>query len=350
MLSLTSLEADEELAPEARDQIRLIRRNVELEARLIDDLLDVTRIANGKIRLTLSRVDLHECIDHVLKVAQPDITAKQLKVETKLGAKHPVIAGDAARIRQIFFNLFSNAIKFTPKGHWIRVTTASEKDHIRIDVTDSGIGIPENMIPLLFQRFQQGGGDVTRRFGGLGLGLSICRSLAIMHGGTVTARSEGEGKGATFTLRLPVDLAKIEALPATDPNQFTLPLVLAKPRVLLVEDHSDTRQTLARLLRRDGHEVFTAESVDSALKEADRNEFELLLSDIGLPDGNGLQIMSALCKRHIRGIAISGFGTDRDIQASLEAGFAMHLPKPVDFDRLRAAIAEVSAGATSGNS
>lgn len=343
LLNLADLTKNQGLSVAAREQVQLIKRNIELEARLIDDLLDVTRIANGKVRLDLGEVDLHECIDHALEIAHSELEGKRLKVTTQFNANDAVVIGDESRIRQVFFNLLINASKFTPSENWITVSTKSEEDNVRVEITDSGIGISAEVIPTLFERFQQGGPDVTRRFGGLGLGLSICRSIMELHGGGISVRSEGIGKGATFTLDFPRKAHALESKPATIRRpSLELSAPHVTPRILLVEDHSDTRDTLARLLRRAGHEVFTAESVGSALREAERNEFELLLSDLGLPDGSGYEIMGALGNRHIRGIALSGFGTEQDIQKSLQAGFSLHLSKPIEFERLKSAIDDIS--------
>ncbi len=340
LLNLGELEADRALPAELRQRVQLIKRNVELEARLIDDLLDVTRIANGKIRLNIGAVNLHDCIDHALEVARPDLEEKDLYLQKLFDSRPAIVAGDAGRLRQIFFNLVSNAIKFTPKGRWIRISTTLGPESVQVRIEDSGRGIPPDVIPMLFQRFQQGGAEVTRKFGGLGLGLSICRSLVELHGGGISVISEGEDKGATFTLDFPIH--ETVAAPAVAQEQSASgPSSPGAARILLVEDHSDTRQTLARLLRRIGHEVITAENVSTALSEAERTSVELLLSDLGLPDGTGHDIMKALRSRQVRGIAISGFGTEQDIEKCLDSGFSTHLAKPVDFGKLRTAIDEV---------
>lgn len=351
LLDLSDLEADPRISPEVRQRLHLIKRSIEIEAHLIDDLLDVTRIAHGKVSLSIGDVDLHECLAHALTVKQADIRAKRLRVETKLSAASAVVSGDENRIRQVLLNLIGNAIKFTPEGGWIRLTSEVGNESVRLEVADSGFGIPAGLLPMLFQRFEQGGHGVTRKFGGLGLGLSIARSIVELHGGKISARSPGEGQGATFSLEFPAHQnphsprpmgappLKAGAEPTTSVN---LPHERKTGfRILLVDDHSETRDILSRLLRKAGHHVLTAESVATALEEVRENDFDLLLSDIGLPDGSGHDIMNTLGDKPIKGIALSGFGTEQDIQSSMEAGFSAHLTKPIDFPRLKQTVAEI---------
>jgi CheY-like chemotaxis protein len=251
-----------------------------------------------------------------------------------LEAKAHWVYGDSARLQQVFWNLLKNAIKFTPEGGSIILRTADICDGIRVEITDTGIGISQEVISTLFRPFQQGGEAVTRRFGGLGLGLSICRGIVELHQGTIRVQSAGLGRGTTFTVDLPVQAApeKTEKEGPEFRSRFGEP----PRRILLVDDHSDTRHTLARLLSRAGYDVTTAESVGSALQKATANKFDLLISDIGLPDGTGRDLMSVLSTRFgLRGIAFSGFGMEGDVRKSLDAGFSAHLTKPVDFQRLK---------------
>lgn len=330
------LESDASLAPEHRDMAQMIRRNVELEARLIDDLLDLTRIARNKLELQLATIDVHEKIVHVLRICHDEIAAKQLVVRTDLAAELRHLRADPARFQQIIWNLLKNAVKFTPASGHITVRTRSAADaSITIEVIDDGVGIEPAALPRIFDAFEQGGSNVTRTFGGLGLGLAISKALIEMHGGTIAAASEGRGKGSRFTVALPA--------PSTDSTKLAGPATDAAAGVsctiLLVEDHADTRRAMARLLTRLGCEVTSAATVGEALQLAASQSFRLLISDLGLPDGSGTDVIRQLKARHgIKGIALSGFGMEDDIARSKEAGFDAHLTKPVSLHALEATV------------
>ena len=324
------MEADEGLSREQREQMAMIRRNVQLEARLIDDLLDVNRISRGKLELHLRAVDLHDKMGLVVAMCRHHIQAKELKLSVQEDAAVHHVEGDAARLQQVLWNLLTNAIKFTPAGGVIAIRSANTTaGRVSVVVEDTGVGIAPEALPRIFDAFEQGGKDVTRKFGGMGLGLAISKSLAEMHGGTLMAQSEGPGKGATFTLELP-------AIAAEESDEYRergtqAALDLRHMRVLLVEDHRDTAKIMAGLLRRYGCEVRIAESVASALELGEAEPFDLLISDIGLPDGSGVEVMRRLAEIHrIKGIALSGYGMQEDIRRSKDAGFAAHLTKPVD--------------------
>ena len=250
------------------------------------------------------------------------------------------VDGDPARLQQVFWNLVKNAIKFTPRGGRIGVRGRQEQGQAVVEVIDSGRGIPPEMLPRIFNAFEQGGGDVTRQFGGLGLGLAICKTMVELHGGTIEAHSEGPGKGATFTVRLPVlsQTAQRE-IAATD----TAPRRPGHERlnVLLVEDHGDTARILKRVLSAHGHHVQTAGDVASAIRTASEGAFDVVVSDLGLPDGSGLDVVRALHRsgRRIPAIAMSGYGQEDDIRRSRDAGFSEHLVKPIDIHHLEEAIA-----------
>jgi CheY-like chemotaxis protein len=247
---------------------------------------------------------------------------------------------DAGRLQQIFLNLLSNAIKFTSPGGAIAVRTNAEQQSSRltVEVKDNGIGIDPEMQKRLFNAFEQN--EQSRRLGGLGLGLSIAKSLIDLHGGNITASSPGVGGGSTFR----VELNTVQPTIAPDSTITPANAPVAACRVLLVEDHLDTRKVMARLLQSFGCAVTEAASVAEALSAADRNEFDVLLSDIGLPDGTGNQIMTELKQRRpIKGIAVSGFGQDEDIKRSRDAGFEMHLIKPISLQILRETIRRVTA-------
>ena len=323
---------------ELRGQVQMIRRNVETEARLVDDLLDLTRIARGKVRLHFEVVDVHAVVRNVIEMLQPEMTEKDISVTMALRAKSSHVWADSGRLQQILLNVLSNSVKFTPSEGSITVRTTNDNGSISIAVTDSGVGIEPDVLPRLFQAFEQGEQTITRQFGGLGLGLSIVKSLVEMHEGKISATSEGKDRGATFTLTLRTVPADQGAESASAPAPPT-----RAQRILLVEDHADTREVLNRLLSSLGCMVWAVGSVKEALDVSDRETFDLLVSDIGLPDGSGLDVMNYLRARHgTRGIALSGFGQDEDIRRSEDAGFEMHLTKPVSFQTLREIIFKIA--------
>jgi CheY-like chemotaxis protein len=256
-----------------------------------------------------------------------------------LPATCPSVHADPARLQQIFWNLLKNAIKFTPMRGQITVNCSDDDGRLRVDVIDSGIGIEPDVLPRIFNAFEQGGGKITRRFGGIGLGLAISKALAEAHGGTLSASSEGTGCGACFTLTLATSAAAPDVVAPVSNAPVVEPL-----RVLLVEDHPDTSEVMTRLLRNLNHDVQTAASVRGARQLAQSQRFDVLISDIGLPDGTGLDLMQSLQAGHrVRGIAMSGFGMEDDVRRSLHAGFHTHLTKPVNLDLLEAAISELAS-------
>ena len=336
LATVTALQEMERLPAALRDDLDVIHRNVELEARLIDDLLDVTRIAQGKITLRQETVDAHSCLRSALGIFESAVESKYLKIVLKLEAREHFVWADPARLRQVFWNLFSNAIKFTPVHGRIEVHTLDDGARLRIEVADSGIGIEPDAMERIFTAFEQGELTRTRRFGGLGLGLSIAKALVEMHQGKLSASSAGKNQGAVFSVELPV-VAPVVAPSA--PVETARSQTMEPWRILLVDDHEDTLQILARLLRRWGYGVTIARSVQSALDRASEQHFDLLLSDLGLPDGSGSDVMRALKERYnLPAIALSGYGTDEDVRTSLDAGFAEHLTKPVSFQALRMAL------------
>jgi len=340
LMTLSVLAQDEQVPPELREDLQMVRRNVELESRLIDDLLDLTRIAQGKIQLVPGVVDIHAALTHILETCKSEFESKHLEVVAHLDAQRHWVAGDGARLQQVFWNLIKNAVKFTPNGGQIIVRTENEGSRLKIEFVDNGIGIPADALPKIFHRFEQGGASVTRQFGGLGLGLSISRAIMELHRGAIRAESRGKGWGSTFTVVLSALAAAPVVRRGTETQLLRMSGKLPR-RILLVDDHADTRHTLQRLLNRSGYEVTAAESVSTALQKADEGTFDLLVSDIGLPDGTGYDLMSAMRDRFgTRGIAFSGFGMDQDVQKSLQAGFSAHLTKPVDFERLKEAMSQ----------
>ena len=336
LASAELLERDDLEPAQRRELAQVIRRNAELEARLIDDLLDVTRIANDKLELRLAAVDLHECIESVLSICRADAAAKDIAMAANFHAHDHRVRADHARLQQVIWNLVKNAIKFTPAGGSVTVTTHNpEAGCIALAVADSGIGIDAAQMPRLFNAFEQGGRAVTQKFGGLGLGLAISKALVQLHHGQISAASAGTGQGATFTVVLGTDGRPDPVDPAPAPADHG-ELTCA---ILLVEDHADTRQIMEYALKDLGCTVSSAGTVAGALALAAERRFDLLISDIGLPDAPGTVLMRELKARHaLKGIAMSGYGRDGDLEQSREAGFDAHLVKPVTLDALEEAI------------
>jgi len=343
MAALDTLEADGSRSSGSKNSLAMIRRNVELESQLIDDLLDLTRIAKDKLQLRFGPLDSHEVINNVVEICRPEAQARNLTLQLNLRAGAHHVLGDAAKYQQIVWNLLKNAIKFTAENGEITISSSNpEPQLLAIAVHDTGIGIEPEVMNRIFDPFEQGERAFQRRFGGLGLGLAISKSLAQAHGGTLIARSEGHDRGSTFILTMKTVPAPPRIVKLTSPVPESRPL-----RILLVDDHQDTCVALERLLVRRGHLVAAAHNVRSAMETAARNSFDLLISDIALPDGTGTELMTYLhAISRIPGIAISGFGMNGDIEKSIDAGFAEHLVKPVKMENLEAAIDRVMATAT----
>ena len=336
LMAASALEMDPLLPPEIRADIAMIRRNVQLEAKLIDDLLDLTRVTNGKVQLHRSVFDAHELIKNAMADMQGDAESAGLALAMELSATCHHVDGDPARIQQVLWNLIRNAVKFTPHNGSITVRTANfDPSELRIEIIDSGIGIPAAILPKIFNAFEQGVPEINKRFGGLGLGLAISKALAELHRGSLSAESAGSGQGATFILTLPIAASSALAAPpaATTLNQT------GSRRILLVEDHATTAAVMARLLQKRGHQVELAHTVADALRIGMAQDFDVVMSDLGLPDGSGYEVMEALRdKTKAFGIALSGYGMDADIQRSAVAGFRLHLTKPVDVQKLFEAV------------
>jgi signal transduction histidine kinase len=331
LAAVSSVRERTDLPRELRSLFEMFHRNVTAEARLIDDLLDVTRIARGKISLVREPADLHRVTCEAVETLRSEMEERrhQLVVDLAAGAHH--VAGDPGRLRQVLWNLLRNAIKFTPPGGRIELRSWNNGRQIALEVSDTGQGFEPELAEALFSPFEQGR---RPRAGGLGLGLAICKGLIELHGGRIVGASAGPGRGARFVIELEVVAAASAAVTATNPVVTAGP----RPRILLVEDHPDTAETLQELLGEAGYQVQTAATVGSALA-ADLDNIDLVVSDIGLPDASGLDLMRRLAERPgIRGIALSGYGTEADVKASKDAGFSAHLTKPVDLDQLLAAI------------
>jgi PAS domain S-box-containing protein len=336
LATLTSWEASDELPGVFLADIQMLRRNVELEARLIDDLLDLNRIVKGKLSLNLELVDAHELVQSVVTMLRSEINAKQLNVSIDLNAARHYVKADSARLQQVFGNILNNATKFSMPGGHISIATADDtQGRLILKFKDDGIGMTPEIIDRLFQPFEQGGTDINRRYGGLGLGMAISKALVEIHAGVISAQSQGPGQGAEFTVTLPSIHASTVKLPATTDESRASARNPQGINILLVEDHKDSAEVMSRLLRAKGYSVETCSTVAEALKIASERHFNLILSDIGLPDGNGIDLIRQIREHSpIPAIALTGFGTDQDISRYKEAGFDAHLTKPVNIQKL----------------
>ncbi len=337
------LEAEVPDSTPVKEALEVVRRNVELEARLIDDLLDVTRISKGKLQLSFEPICIHQILQRAYEICRKEIEAKDLEVSFVLRASHTYVAGDPARLQQVFWNLIKNSVKFTPERGRITIETLNPApDKIEVRVIDTGIGIGPEAIDKIFNAFEQGQSDITRRFGGLGLGLTISKTLIEAHGGRIRVQSPGKDRGATFTVELNTSEIPVErdGHGEVGPADRTLePAVSSHRRVLLVDDHHDTCLGMKRMLERRGYQITIAHSAEQAVEKVRIQEFDLLISDIGLPDRSGYELMRELrANKPLPGIALSGFGTEQDVNQAKEAGFAEHLTKPINFERLEKTI------------
>lgn len=312
-----------------RHLLPMIQRNVDLEARLIDDLLDLTSIGAGKLTLRMQPVDLHRVIHTVIEMIDAEIQAKKLDVKVRLDMAPCWIDGDEARLQQVVWNIVRNAVKFTPEGGTIRITAEQEDGEVALRCTDSGFGIHPDALPRLFTAFEQADAEVSQRFGGLGLGLAIANGLVREHGGWIKVTSAGRGQGATFEVRLPLLKRPSDGADAAGLGGHGAESPRAERRLLLIEDNLDAAEAMAISLRDYGYEVVHAATQREAMQVAADSQFDLAITDIGLPDGNGIDLGRRLLPS-MPVIALSGYGAERDRHASSQAGFAGHLVKPVD--------------------
>lgn len=359
-----------DLPAAVREDFATIRKSAELEARLIDDLLDLTRISHGKLALEQSPLDLQAIVSDAIAIVRPDLEQKQIGLTLDFHADGRLISGDAVRLQQVFWNVLKNAVKFTPVAGKISVETGVDEKRrvIMLRISDTGIGLAPDELDRIFQAFSQGnhaGSRSSHRFGGLGLGLAISRMLIELHGGSIRATSAGLGAGAAFVIELPLagtaaNEAPAAASPATGPfaappkrRSSNPPVGAVAPspagrrvRILLVDDHAPTRVTLVHLLGRRHYEVVAAASMAEAIAFAHAGEFDVVVSDIGLPDGDGYTLLKELRRSRpgLPGIALSGYGTEQDIARSREAGFGEHLTKPISIGTLERALAAILRG------
>ena len=338
LASALELENEPDVRQDVRESLQMIRRNVELEARLIDDLLDLTRIDRGKVQLNFEVVDAHTLLQSALEICQAEINRKHLTPSLNLGAQKVHMRADPARLQQIFWNLINNAVKFTPPNGQITITTTNDPgEKLRVEIADTGVGIEPEALPKIFDAFEQGG---RTQSGGLGLGLAISKTLVEAHKGTITGQSAGRDKGSRFALVFATcEKVEPQITPALSPR-----FAERQPmRILLVEDHEDTNRSLTSLLRRRGYHVQSALTFQSALELSAKDKFDVLISDLGLPDGNGIDLIQKLASRPPLGIALTGFGMEQDIRRSREVGFQHHLVKPIDLNKLDSLIQEGAA-------
>ncbi|HEX8128615.1 MAG TPA: ATP-binding protein [Pyrinomonadaceae bacterium] len=339
--------------------LEIVERNAQAQNKLIDDLLDISRIITGKLRLDVCAVDLASVIASVVDALRPTAEARAIRLQTILDPQASLVSGDTDRLQQVVWNLLSNAIKFTPKGGSVQVRLERADSHIEIVVSDSGKGISPEFLPHVFDRFRQADGTSTRKHGGLGLGLSIVRQLVELHGGTVAAESEGEGQGTTFFVQLPQLITRTQADEAVPPRRhptvggnglsFDCPPSLEGLRVLIVDDEPNTRLLLRTVLERCGSKVETAGSVAEALAAFAQSKPDVIISDIGMPEEDGYELISKIRAAEsgssggrVPAIALTAYARVEDRVRALNAGFQVHVPKPIEPVELLAVVASLT--------
>ena len=336
--------------------LEVIERNARAQTQLIEDLLDMSRITSGKLRLDVQPLNPMTIVEAAIETLKPALDAKGIRLETFLDPSTGPIAGDPGRLQQVVWNLLSNGVKFTPKGGKVQVILQRINSHIEIQVADTGAGVDADFLPYLFERFRQGDHSTTRRHGGLGLGLSIVKSLVELHGGSVEAASPGEGRGTTVTVSLPLLAVlqpaetgdRVHPAAETPPAAGPIPRELAGLRVLVVDDQPDARDLLTRVLEDGGADVVVAASGEEALIRIEAHQPHVLVSDIGMPGMDGFELL-----RRVRtldpaaggrtpAIALTAFSRSEDRTRALRAGFVVHVTKPVDPSELVATVASVA--------
>jgi signal transduction histidine kinase len=329
----------------AAHALEVIERNAWAQKQIIEDILDVSRVITGKLQLTLGPVDLVAVVDAALDAVRPALEAKQIRIETTIDAGLRIISGDADRLQQVIWNLLSNAAKFTPTGGKIDVRVSYDETYVQISVSDTGPGIDPAFLPHVFERFRQADGSTTRTHGGLGLGLAIVRHLVELHGGIITAENRNDGPGAVFSLKLlhPTGELRKETL-AHAGNTFSEveaePVVLNGLRVLIVDDEDDTLDLVTMELTQHGASTTAASSAKEALELLEQNEFDLLISDIGMPGMDGYSLIREIRKqeagkeRRVPAVALTAYASVQDRMRAILAGFNTHVAKPVEANEL----------------
>ena len=334
--------------------LEAIERNVRAQAQIVSDLLDMSRIISGKIHLEVQLISLQEVIHNAVDAVHASADAKKLRVSTLLDSRVGFVRGDPSRLQQILWNLLTNAVKFTPAGGRIQVVLERVNSHVEIVVEDTGIGISADFLPLVFERFRQADAATTRRHGGLGIGLSIVKTLVELHGGSVRVKSAGENQGATFVIALPVsqvtkeEVERSQRLPVlADPLESIELPGLDGACVLIVDDEPDGRQLMVRILEGRSARVTAVAGGAEALELLKRQHFDILVSDIGMPDLDGYELMRRARLLDsgrpgpIPAIAVTAYARAEDRQRSLPAGYQMHLAKPIEARELVAGIASL---------
>jgi len=340
--------------------LETLERNATWLSQIIEDVLDVSRIVSGKIRLDVQPVELPVIVDNAVATSQPAADSRGVRMQTIIDPRVGPVSGDPDRLQQVVWNLVSNAVKFTPRGGRVQVRLERVNSHVEISVSDTGVGIRPDFLPFVFERFRQADGGTTRKTGGLGLGLAIVRHIVEMHGGTVHAASAGEGLGATFRVRLPVMIVhpEVSETPRQHPrSERRVPLTdlgdLRGIRVLAVDDEQDALALLRVVLEAAGAEVFTVASGTNALSEIERTKPHVLVLDIGMPEMDGFELISRIRQssdpavRDVPAAALTAFARSEDRTRALRSGFEMHLAKPVDPGELVASVATLARRARS---
>jgi PAS domain S-box-containing protein len=349
------LRADTPRGPEEqRRAVEVIDRNARAQVQLIDDLLDLSRIMTGKLRLDLNQVSFSNVVEAAVDSVRPGAEAKGLRLKAILSSSKDIVSADSTRLQQVVWNLLTNAIKFTPKGGQVQVVLQRVNSHVELIVSDTGIGIPANYLPHVFDRFSQLDSSTTRAFGGLGLGLAICKQLVELHGGVIRAASQGEGRGATFSVQLPLSIAHLDhqSAPRSHPTAETQPgEMLSLPRleqvhIFVIDDEPDARELLRTVLEDQGATVTAFASAEDALAALKTTKPTVLVCDVGMPKMDGYQLIRKLRSeepRHERtpALALTAFARAEDRKRSLIAGYQAHLAKPFDVGELILVIADL---------
>jgi PAS domain S-box-containing protein len=335
LATLNIWEASEEVPEAMRSDVQMLRRSIELEARIIDDLLDITRIARGMLSFSPENMDVHTLIEFLVDLSRSEIGAKQLRLTLKLRAERHFVYTDSARLQQVLWNVLRNAIKFTETGE-ITVTTSNDaQNNIDISIADTGIGMTPETLSRLFRPFEQADRVRNPRYGGLGLGMAISNALVELLNGKLTATSPGLGCGSTFKITFPT----MAHGPGPSESQAGSPIDRSKLKLLLIEDHADTARALVKLLGSRGYNISSVATLASAVEVAERECFDVFLCDIGLPDGTGFDFIERIRQKHqTPAVALTGFGMRQDIERAEQAGFDAHLTKPVNLQKLEATI------------